>query len=192
MNKENANNSFMGKIRSYIELKTMGFRNVRFLTTAAFIGTLYAALVFTPVLSSAAFYGNQIRVAEALTILPFFTPAAIPGLFIGCLVANMTSPFGPIDIIFGSTVSLIAAILSRKLPQLLGISQKSVILSKIIVPLPPVILNALYVGYVLNILDNAPLIPTIISVAIGETIACYGLGVPLMIVFSKKYKFIKI
>ena len=88
--------------------------NNRHLVHAALIAAVYAVLTiaFAPLS-----YGQiQVRFAEALTILPFFTPAAIPGLFIGCIVANIFGPGGVPDVIFGSAASLISAYLSYKMP----------------------------------------------------------------------------
>lgn len=192
MNENQTNTKSIGKVQRFIEVRMMEFRIVRFLTTAAVIAALYAGLVFAPVLSAASFYGNQVRIAEALTVLPFFTPAAIPGIFIGCLIANTISPLGPLDMIMGSLVSLLAAILSRKLPNWLGITNSNSILTKLIVPLPPVILNAVYVAYIWKMLAGEAFVPIMISVAIGEMIACYGLGVPVMLAFTKIKKIIKI
>ena len=64
-------------------------KTTRFLTQAAIIAALYAALtlLLQPI---SGFQGNfQLRVSEALTLLPVFTPAAVPGLFVGCLIANL-------------------------------------------------------------------------------------------------------
>lgn len=103
------------------------------LTQAAIIAALYAAL--TIVIMPASYGVMQFRVSEALTVLPAFTPAAIPGLFIGCMVANLVSPVGVVDVVIGSTATLIAAVASYKLRD-----------HKLLVPLPPVITNAVMVG----------------------------------------------
>ena len=145
-------------------------KKTRFLTEAAVIAALYATLtIFLMPLS----YGQmQIRISEILTILPFFTPAAIPGLFIGCIVANFFSSLGFVDIVFGSLATLIAAILTYKMP-------------KKLVPLPPVIVNALIVGFELYYITGAPLIASILWVGLGEAIACYGLGYPVLLQIDK-------
>lgn len=74
----------------------------------------------------------QLRFSEALTILPFFTPAAIPGLFIGCIIANLFGGAIPVDIIFGSIATLIGAVFTYKLRNQ----------SRFLAPLPPIIANA--------------------------------------------------
>ena len=87
----------------------------------------------------------QVRISEALTILPAFTSAAIPGLFIGCLISNIVGGNGIYDIIFGSLATLIAAVLSFKMPK------------SYLVPLPPVIINAVVVGIILYYVLNVPI-----------------------------------
>lgn len=135
------------------------------------IAALYAVLtlIFTPLS-----YGyGQLRVSEILTVLPFFTPAAIPGLFIGCIVGNLASPLGPVDIALGSTATLLAAFLSRKMPV------------KWLVPLPPVLCNGVIVGAELHVLLGAPLILAMLSVAAGEAVVCYAGGIPFMLALNK-------
>lgn len=87
------------------------------------------------------------------------TPTAIPGLFIGCIVANFFGGLGIVDIIFGS----LATFLTYKMPK------------KALAPLPPVIVNALIVGVELNLNFGAPMIATILWVGFGEALACYEL-----------------
>ncbi len=143
---------------------------VRFIVEAAVIAAMYAALT---ILIPGGSGQIQIRVAEALSVIAFFTPAAVPGLFIGCLAANIIVGFGIYDVVFGSLASLIAAFLTCKMP------------SKLLAPLPPVAVNAIIVPIVLKITIGAPLFVTMGFVALGELIACYGLGYPLMIFLEK-------
>jgi uncharacterized membrane protein len=111
-----------------------------------------------------------------MTVLPYFTPAAVPGLFIGCLISNaIMSPY-PLDFIIGSSATLGAALLSyalRKIPWL--------------VPLPPVIVNGAAIGAMLYYLYGVP--PSLWAnmgfVAIGEAIACYAIGLPLLKYMTK-------
>ncbi|HPL52652.1 MAG TPA: QueT transporter family protein [Bacillota bacterium] len=145
--------------------------NNRHLVHAALIAAVYAVLTiaFAPLS-----YGQiQVRFAEALTILPFFTPAAIPGLFIGCIVANIFGPGGVPDVIFGSAASLISAYLSYKMPV------------KWLVPLPPVVVNGIIIGYLLKYLYQLPLFATMGWVALGELISCYFIGYPLLLLLEK-------
>lgn len=146
-------------------------KNLRFLTESAVIAAIYAllTLVFAPIS-----YGLfQVRISEALTVLPAYTPAAIPGLFAGCLIANIIGGNGLPDIIFGSLASLIAAFLSYKMPV------------RCLVPLPPVVVNALIVGYVLSFVLNVPLPAAMGWVALGQIASCYGLGYLLMLQLDK-------
>lgn len=142
----------------------------RYLVEAAVIAAVYAVLTIINPWSSGEF---QVRISEALTVLAFFTPAAIPGLFVGCLVANLYVGAGIYDIIFGSLATLLAAFITSKMP------------SKYLAPLPPVIVNAVVVAFILNISINTPLLITGVLVALGELIACYGLGYPLMLIFER-------
>jgi len=141
------------------------------LLQGALIAAVYAALTlaFAPLS-----YGQvQIRFAEALTVLPALTPAAIPGLAVGCLIANILGPGGPIDMVFGTLATLIAAYLSNKMP------------SKWLVPLPPVLINAVVVGFILNYLYKLPLVVSMGWVGLGQLAACYGLGYPLLLVLDR-------
>lgn len=143
----------------------------RFLVTAAIIAALYAALTYA--LAPFAFGPVQLRVSEIFTVLPFFTPAAIPGLFVGCIFGNMASPFGPIDIAVGSLATLLAALLTRKMPVWW------------LAPLPPVICNGVLVGLELHYLANAPLVPTMLYVALGEALVCFAGGIPFMLALGR-------
>ncbi len=146
-------------------------RTTRYIAEAALIAAMYAVLTiaFAPIS-----YGQvQLRVSEVLTVLPFFTPAAVPGLFVGCVVANIYGGQGPIDIIFGSLATLIAAYLTYKAPK------------RWLAPLPPVIVNGVIIGFVLYYVTQAPLFITMGWVALGEAIACYALGYPLLTLLDK-------
>lgn len=142
---------------------------VTMITQGAMIAAIYVALcvVFAPIS-----YGEvQIRVAEALTILPLFTPAAIPGLFVGCIIANLLGGSIVLDVIFGSLATLIGAVGTYMLR-----SQK-----RILAPLPPIVANTLIVPFVLRYGYAVPLpIPfMMLTVGIGEVIGCGILGLCL-------------
>ena len=148
----------------------------KYLAEAAVIAAIYALL--TIVLAPISYGAVQVRISEALTVLPFFTPAAVPGLFVGCIAANIMSPYGLADLIFGSAASLIGAIgsyLLRKKP--------------LLVPLAPVISNEIIVGAMLYYVYEVPLplIVQMLYVALGEVVACYAIGYPLM-KYLNKYK----
>lgn len=149
-------------------------KGTKFLIQSAVIAAIYTVL--TLVLAPFSYGVMQIRVSEALTVLPFFTPAAVPGLFVGCLLANLIGPYGLADIVGGSLTTLIAAYFSYRLrskPRL--------------VPLPPVIANGLIMGSMLHYVFGVPvaLWVCILSVAFGELIACYAIGLPLLKYLSR-------
>ncbi len=136
------------------------------ITQGAAIAALYVVLtlVFAPI----SFGPVQVRVAEALCILPMFTPAAIPGLFIGCLIANMIGGGIILDVIFGSLATLIGAVLGYMLRS-----------NRWLVPLPAVIANAIIVPFVLRygygVVDVAmPVL--VLQILLGEIAGCYVLG----------------
>ena len=126
----------------------------RSLCVSAVIGALYAAL--TLLLAPISFGPLQLRLSEAMTLLPMVLPQAIPGLFVGCLIANLYTGMLT-DIIFGSLATLIAAIgtyLLRKNPLLAGAC--------------PVVTNAVIVGLVLSLSFSLPIPLTMLEVGLGE------------------------
>jgi len=151
-------------------------KNPKFLTQAAIIAAIYAAL--TIAMAPISYGPLQVRVSEALTVLHFFTGAAIPGLFIGCIIANLygviyAGGVMAIDILVGSMATLVAAYLSYKTP------------AKHLVPLPPILANGIIIGMELSLLYNLPMLATMGWVALGELIACYGLGYPLLLLLER-------
>ncbi|WZL78955.1 QueT transporter family protein [Eubacteriales bacterium mix99] len=153
-------------------------KNTRFLVQAAVIAAIYVVLtlLFSPISFGESLI--EFRVSEMLTVLPFYTPAAIPGLFIGVLLSNLFSPVGPIDVVLGSLASLVAAFLSRKMPK------------KALVPLPPVVVNGLIIGGMLHYVYHFPLWISVLSVMFGQVVTCYGLGTVLMLVLDKYSKYL--
>ena len=150
------------------------------MSQAAMIAAIYVVLciAFAPI----SYGAIQVRVAEALTILPYFTPAAIPGLFIGCLIANLAGGSIMIDIVIGSLATLLGAIgtwLLRKK-------------SRYLAPLPPILTNTLLVPYVLRYGYGEPLpIPFLMAtVGIGEIAACGIMGLVVLTVLNKYLKYI--
>ncbi len=85
-------------------------KKIMFLSQAAMIAALYVVLTLLANALGLANYAIQVRFSEALTILPFFTPAAIPGLTIGCLLSNILTGCAPLDILFGTLATLIGAL----------------------------------------------------------------------------------
>lgn len=145
-------------------------------------GIIAATYCVLTVLPAAISYGPmQIRISEALTVLPALTPAGVPGLFIGCLVSNLLGPYGAIDVVLGSAATLMAAFASYKLKDRF-----------LLVPLPPVILNAVVIGGMIHYAYGVPNLPACIGwVALGQIIACYGLGYPLLKILKRYEVFLK-
>ena len=136
-----------------------------FLAQGAIIAAMYVALtlIFAPI----SFGAIQVRIAEALTILPLFTPAAIPGLFIGCLIANGLGGGILLDVIFGSIATLIGAALGYLLR-----------FNRWLVPIPAILSNTIIVPLVLKYgygVDMAIWL-LMIYIAVGEILGCYLLG----------------
>lgn len=145
------------------------------LVQAAMIAALYVALTFIANALGLASQAIQVRFSEALTILPYFTPAAIPGLFIGCLLSNLLTGCALPDIIFGSLATLAGAVFTYKLRRY-----------KWLAPLPPIIANALVVPFVLLYAYGIkPLWLSFITVTIGEIISCGVLGMLLLFTLNK-------
>lgn len=145
---------------------------ILFLTQAAIIAALYVVLSLP--LLSVSFGPIQFRLSEALTILPYFTPAAIPGLFVGCLLTNMLgSTF--VDMVVGSAATLIAAVISYKLRG-----------NKWLVPLAPVVVNGIIIGTMLHIIafEGLSLIANMGLIALSETVVCYVIGMPLLLILE--------
>ncbi|MCI5698049.1 MAG: QueT transporter family protein [Clostridiales bacterium] len=148
--------------------------NTKKVVTAAVIAAIYAVL--TIAIAPLSYGMMQLRFSEAMTILPVFTPLAIPGLFIGCLLANLLSPVGFIDVVFGSLASLLSAYGTYKLRHKI-----------LLAPLPPVVVNGIIVGIMLKYYYgvDAHLLLCMLWVAGGQAVACYGLGLPLKKLLDK-------
>lgn len=136
-----------------------------FLTQAAMIAAIY--VVLTMVFAPFGFGQVQIRLAEALTILPIFTPAAIPGLFVGCFIGNILGGAIVLDVVFGSLATLLGAVGTYLLRK-----------NKWLAPIPPILVNVVVVPFVLKYGYAVPLpIPLMmLTVGVGEVISCGVLG----------------
>ena len=153
-------------------------KKVQFLVQSAMIGAIY--VVLTILFQPFSFGQIQVRIAEALTILPVFTSAAIPGLFVGCLIGNILGGSILPDIIFGSLATLIGAIFTYLLRKQ----------NKYLTPLPPIFANTIIVPFILYYAYgiNLPIPFMMLTVGIGEIISCGVLG---MIVYAslEKYRY---
>ena len=144
-----------------------------FLTHGAVIAALYVVLTLTAEALGLANGAIQLRFSEALTVLPFYTPAAILGLFIGCILSNILTGAHIFDIIFGSLATLIGAVgtyfLGRKVNKWLS-------------PVPPIVANTLIVPFVLQYAYGVPdgLLFLMATVGAGEVLSCGVLGILLM------------
>ena len=173
-------------------------KEIRFITTGAIIAALYAALTMAFWEISSA--GIQFRLSEALCVLPAFTPAAIPGLTIGCAIANIAGGTW-IDVVFGSLATLLASVCTYFIGRAfrVGKTDKVKLPAALLCPLPPVLFNAaiipfvLYFGYGITSafgVEGAAPVPAIhaATVGAGEAAVCYILGVPLMDIVNRLRK----
>jgi uncharacterized membrane protein len=146
---------------------------VRSLAAGGLVAAAYIALtlLFAPI----SFSQIQFRVSEALTLLPVLSPAAVPGLFIGCLGANLLTGQPWQDVVFGSLASLAAAVLTRRFRQKLWLAA-----------LMPVAVNAVVIGLMLYAVYGLHPYISLLTVGAGQAVVCYGLGVPLVRVLEKR------
>lgn len=159
-------------------------KKILYLTQAAAIAALYVVLcqIFAPI----SFKNIQVRIAEGLTILPFFTPAAIPGLFVGCVIGNLLGGAIPLDVVCGSLATLIGALGTWWIGKLVRQNPASKAL-KFALPLPPIIANAiivplvLYYGYAITI----PIPIQMLTVGFGEVLGCGVIGMVLFFALEK-------
>lgn len=152
-------------------------KNVAFLTQAAMIAAIYVVLTY--IFAPFSFGEIQVRISEALTILPLFTPAAIPGLFVGCLIGNILGGAILPDIIFGSIATLLGAIGTYALR-----NQKPIFGT-----LPPIVANIIIVPFVLRY-GYGTMLPIpfmMLTVGVGEIISCIVLGL-ILYTALKRYK----
>src|SRR4030065_1698808 len=147
---------------------------LNYIIRVAMIAAIY--VVINIIFASISYGPVQLRIVESLTVLPFIDPSAIIGLFVGCILANILGPVGMVDIIGGSFCTLVAAYLTSKMknPKL--------------APLPPVLINAFGVSIYLHLLFDLPYWITVLYIGIGEGIASYILGQPLLILLIKNKK----
>lgn len=156
--------------------------NVKSITYASIIASLYIVLTFIANSLGLASGVIQVRISEALTILPVFTPAAIPGLFVGCLISNIIMGSVIWDVIFGSIATLIGAIGTYALRK-----------HKYLAPVPPILANAVIVPFVLiyayGVKEALPYL--MLTVGIGEIISAGVLGMLLYTSLSKRKNIFK-
>ena len=157
---------------------------VRFLVQAAMIAALYTVLTLVAAMLNWAYGPVQFRFSEAMTVLPMFTPAAIPGLAVGCFLSNVWSNMGVMDMIFGTLATLLAAVATRAARH---VRVKGI---PVLAPLPPVVCNALIVGLEITLVSPGgflwpAFLANALSVGAGELVVCYVLGLPLAILLDR-------
>ena len=145
----------------------MNKNKIRFTVHAAMIAALYVVLTYICNLFGLANNAVQLRFSEALTILPIFMPSAVPGLFVGCLLANLLTNCAVWDVIFGSLATLIGAFLTRKLRK-----------TPFFAFLPPIIANTLIVPPIVRLVYGSEMAMPLIYLTVfaGEVLSCGGLG----------------
>lgn len=164
---------------------------IRFTVEGALIAAAYIGLTLISNLLNLAYGPIQLRFSEALTILPVFSAAAVPGLAIGCFFSNLLSTLGPIDMVFGTAATLAAALLSRMFRNIIF---KNIPVVSI---LSPVAVNAIAIGVEINLFflpDGASFFGFAISaltVGAGELVTCVLLGLPLYFTVKKHHIFAK-
>ena len=150
--------------------------SVRDLTLAALVAALYAVMGYFGDILQLTFGSVQLRFAEALTVLPFLFPAAAPGLAVGCLITNLLSPFGPVDVIFGTMATAIAAWLTVKMPRWYLAALPPILVNALILPAMwawtdvGAVNTAFWLAYGYSALTFIP----------GEALVCYVLGTLLL------------
>ncbi len=155
--------------------------STRYLARAGVIAALYVALTYLAGLMNLAYGPVQFRFSEALTVLPFLFPEAVPGLFVGCIVSNLLSPYGALDLVVGSLATLLAALWTAKCGK------------RWFAPMPPVVANAVLVGAMIAWYEagfGAGFLPAFAynaaTVGAGELVVCYALGLPLLKVLENR------
>lgn len=155
-------------------------QKITYLVHAALIAALYVVLTLLANFFGLANYAVQVRFSEALTVLPFFTAAAIPGLCAGCFLSNVLTGCALPDIIFGTAATLIGAVFTRLLRR-----------NKWLAPLPPILANTLIVPFVLlYAYGMKPLWLSFLTVGLGEIISCGILGLLLLNTLQKYRKYV--
>lgn len=145
--------------------------NVKFLTRTAVIAAIYA--VGTLLLGSFGSGPVQVRVTEALTVLPFFDPSAILGISVGCFIANLLGGLGPWDVFGGTFITLVSAVLTYKSK------------NKLVAISWPIFLNAFGVSAYLSVIYQLPYWYNVFTIFIGQFISIALIGYPFMLYLEK-------
>ena len=154
---------------------------VQKLAMAAMVAAIYFVLCYFGNIFQLTFGPVQVRLGEALTVLPFLFPATAPGLALGCLLTNILSPYGPIDMVVGTLATAIAALLTARMPRWY------------LAALPPIVMNALLLppmwawaaAGAVNGAFWAAYGWNLWTFVVGEAAACYVLGTVLRKAMSR-------
>jgi uncharacterized membrane protein len=150
--------------------------SARMLARISVFAAVYALITVLPPFNTLGYGPIQVRVAEALAVLPFVFPWAPWGLYLGCILANLGSPFLAWDLSLGAFASLAAALLTRRMSR------------PLLAPLPPVLLNALLVSVYVAPLSGLPYVTVALYIALGQAVACYGIGYPLLLYLLRNHR----
>ncbi len=155
--------------------------NSRFLVQSAGVAAIYVTLTFVSSLAGLSSGAIQLRLSEVLCVLPIFTPAAIPGLFVGCFLANTLTGGIFIDILFGSLATLIGAVFTRRLRQF-----------RVLSLIPPILSNTLILPFVLKLAYNfeGSILFFMATIGVGEILSCGVLGYALRTILDKYSKYL--
>lgn len=155
----------------------------KYIVQAGIIAALYIVTTYISAALGLAYGSLQFRISEALTILPVFTPAAIPGLALGCFLSNLSSPLGAVDWIFGALATMIGALGTRSL--------RKFTFNEIpfLAPLAPVISNTVIIGLLLTLTTSEQSTSLLFltfgtGIFLSEFVCCY-LGIPLFVLIKK-------
>ena len=157
----------------------MKHRNsTRYLVQAAMIAAVYVVLTYLVNALGWASGAVQLRLSEALTVLPFFVSSAVPGLWIGCMLANLLTGSALWDVVFGSLATLLGALGTRVLRNR----------SPYLACIPPILANTLIIPFVLRLVygDATPMGFLFLTVGLGEVLSCGVLGTALLLVLRRR------
>lgn len=157
--------------------KSQGSEKIRKISRAALIAALYVLLTILPPFYSFSYGPIQVRVAECLTVLPFLFPETIWGLGLGCFLANLIGGLGFYDFFLGTLFTIIAGYLTSRVPY------------SFLAPLPPVLVNGFGVSMYLSFWFKVPYFYSVFYVMVGEAVATYGIGYPLLTFLTTKLKY---
>lgn len=156
--------------------------DIRTISRSAVIAAAYTALSAISSMFGLAYGPVQFRLSEALCVLPRRYPSAVAGVFLGCLLTNILSPYGLLDLVVGSLTTLLAALWSSRCRTDMGAA------------VPPVLLNALFIGILIAWQETASFAggaffaafaANAFSVGLGQAVVCFGAGVPLLRLLAK-------